>query len=103
MNIIITDNKHLKELNMMFLHRKRSTNVLAFDLEDTCEIYVNYQAARSAYDIYYFIAHGLLHLIGYEHDTVATRRQMDHRCVSYLDRILGKGNHPESTFADADA
>ncbi|UCF70419.1 MAG: rRNA maturation RNase YbeY [candidate division WOR-3 bacterium] len=83
-NIIVTDDAYLKDLNRTFLNRDRSTNVISFDLDDVSEIYVSRERADNEYDLYYYIIHGLLHLLGYDHRNVREEKVMHEKCVKYL-------------------
>ena len=65
-NVILADDQYLRELNETYFVKKRSTNVISFDLGDVAEIYVSQDQARDVKELYYFIVHGLLHIVGYE-------------------------------------
>ncbi len=84
LNIIIVDEGYIRELNKKFLHRDRSTNVLAFNLDDICEIYVSKDAAKDEQELYYYILHGLLHIIGYDHNNKKDEKLMEEKCLDYL-------------------
>lgn len=84
-NIVIADDPYLRGLNERFFNKKRRTNVISFDLGEVSEIYVSQDRARDAYDIYYYILHGLLHLAGYDHRNVTERTRMHQRCLEYLE------------------
>ncbi|MBE0432575.1 rRNA maturation RNAse YbeY [candidate division WOR-3 bacterium] len=84
-NIIIADDSYLRGLNERFFRKKRRTNVISFDLDEVSEIYVSQDRARDAYDIYYYILHGLLHLAGYDHRNVTERTRMHQRCLEHLE------------------
>jgi rRNA maturation RNase YbeY len=87
LNIIIADDRYLTELNKSYLSRNHPTNVIAFDLGDVSEIYVSRDQVKQDYDLYYFITHGLLHIIGYDHDTEAKERTMMHKCTTYVESV----------------
>jgi probable rRNA maturation factor len=84
MNIIIVDDAYMKKLNETYLGRKRSTNVISFDLDDVSEIYVSRDRAGDSYDLFYYILHGLLHLLGYDHRNKGERIRMHKKCVEYI-------------------
>ena len=86
-NVIIVDNKKIREINRDYRNIDRETDVISFALEDdksfnTTEvrmlgdIYISIDRVRSQAEEYghsfkrelYFLAiHGLLHVLGYDH------------------------------------
>ena len=85
-SVIVTDDSHVHQLNKDYRSIDRPTDVLSFALrseddpdEDTLgEIYISVEtAARQASEagrpfeeeIAHLAIHGVLHLLGYEHDT----------------------------------
>lgn len=84
LSVVFVDDKKIRELNNSFLHKDFSTDVLAFNLGDFNkeengkiygEIIVSVETAiRVANkinsdvecEIYLYIVHGLLHLLGYD-------------------------------------
>jgi len=87
LSILITDDKHIAELNRRFLKKKGPTNVLAFPIRDDDltepetvmlgDIVISLDAAmRDAKKagesltrmIDRLLIHGLLHLLGYNHE-----------------------------------
>ena len=83
-NVIITDDEYLARLNETYFKKKRPTNVIAFNLGEESEIYVSEDRAADAYELYYFILHGLLHTIGYDHLTKKDEKIMESKCLEYL-------------------
>lgn len=88
LSILITDDKHIAELNDRFLNRKGPTNVLAFPIREDDpnvpetsmlgDIVISLDAAmRDAIKaeeslskiIYRLLIHGLLHILGYNHES----------------------------------
>ncbi|KPJ73851.1 hypothetical protein AMJ52_02870 [candidate division TA06 bacterium DG_78] len=84
LNIIIADNNHLKKLNRMFLKQNSPTNVISFNFGDVSEIYVSADKAKTHREVYYFIAHGLLHIIGYNHQKRKQEKLMEDKCSYYV-------------------
>jgi probable rRNA maturation factor len=87
LSLLFTDDKHMAELNHRFLKRQGPTNVLAFPMRDghhsgpqtpmLGDIVISLDAARRdakkggeglSRTIDRLIIHGLLHLLGYEHE-----------------------------------
>lgn len=88
LNIIIADDAYLKDLNLHFLDKDRATNVLAFPLGEVNEIYVSIDQAGSETELCYYIVHGLLHLIGYEHDSGRAEKRMHSQCLYYVHEVF---------------
>jgi probable rRNA maturation factor len=97
LDIIYCRDRDIMPLNLRFKSKKRSTDVLAFDLREpgrnTGEIYVNLEMARRqaaenhvSYneEVKRLTIHGVLHLLGYRDDTPGTRTKMWGRQESYL-------------------
>ncbi len=87
-NVILTDNKEIKEINTKYRNINKETDVISFALEDEKEentflnkrilgdIYISLDKAKSQSKEYghslirelsFLSVHGLLHLLGYDH------------------------------------
>lgn len=87
-NVILTDNKEIKEINAKYRNINKETDVISFALEDEKEentflnkrilgdIYISVDKAKSQSKEYrhslirelsFLSVHGLLHLLGYDH------------------------------------
>jgi ssRNA-specific RNase YbeY (16S rRNA maturation enzyme) len=86
-NVVIAGLDRLRTLNRTYFHKDRPTNVISFQLGTVCEIYVARPLARSDYELCYFIMHGFLHALGYDHRRTADRSRMDEKCRSYLKHV----------------
>ena len=84
LNIIITDSKSLKRLNKIFLKRNRSTNVISFNMGGVSEIYVSREKAKTDAELYFYVIHGLLHIMGYDHQSQQANTIMENKCFTYL-------------------
>jgi probable rRNA maturation factor len=99
-NIVYCTDKMIGELNRRFLQKNRTTDVLAFELNDNesagflGEVYVNLQQARrqaADNNIIYkeevgrLTIHGVLHLLGYDDSKDPSRLKMWNRQESYLE------------------
>lgn len=84
LNIIIADGKYLKRLNKKFFNKNKTTNVISFNLDGVGEIYISRDEVNFPVDFYYYLIHGLLHILGYDHYNKKTEQVMDHRCRLYL-------------------
>lgn len=69
----------------MFLNKNRTTNVISFNLDDVSEIYVSCDKIKNIEQLYYYIIHGMLHIIGYDHKNKTGERLMDEKCLRYLE------------------
>ena len=83
-NIVIADSGYMRYLNEKYLNRKRTTNVISFNLGEVSEIYVSDEMARDSYELNYYILHGLLHVLGYDHRDKHERMKMREKCTKYL-------------------
>lgn len=84
LHIIIVDDAYITDLNKEFFKKRGPTNVISFDLGDVSEIYVSCGRLRDGSDLYYYIVHGLLHLVGFVHDSPQQEKIMHERCLKYL-------------------
>ena len=87
-NVILTDNKEIKEINAKYRNINKETDVISFALEDEKventflnkrilgDIYISVDKAKSQSKEYghslirelsFLSVHGLLHLLGYDH------------------------------------
>ena len=86
-SIVLTDNKHIHEINKTYRNIDRETDVISFALEDEKsfnrtdirilgDIYISIDKARSQAleyghsfkrELYFLAVHGFLHLLGYDH------------------------------------
>ena len=98
-HVIITNDNRMRRLNSAFRHKDETTDVLSFDLggdefaapeqeeePPRAEIYVSVERARVqgeaqgvslADEASRLVAHGLLHLAGYGHDTPGDLLEME--------------------------
>ena len=105
-NIVLTDNKRIIELNTRYLNKKESTDVLAFDLSDDRnillegEIYICLDRAveqAKEYNVTFeqelirLTAHGVLHLLGYRDDSPQGKNTMnthEEAAISAMEKFL---------------
>jgi len=102
LNIVFTDNKTIHELNRRFLDRDRPTDVLSFnvhteylpsDLHILGDVYVSAEKAQEQAsqfavtlqnELERLVTHGMLHLIGYEHDNPDKLKHMEILTETYI-------------------
>jgi rRNA maturation RNase YbeY len=94
LSVVFGSDRLLQELNRTYRHQDRPTNVLAFPQSPTYEgepatpmlgdvIVALPTAAREAHDlqqsleerVVYLLLHGILHLLGHDHEGLATQRR----------------------------
>jgi rRNA maturation RNase YbeY len=88
-NIILTTDKFLQELNSEYLSRDYLTDVIAFDYSEgntvSGDVFISMERIRENAEIYgegetkellRVMIHGLLHLAGYRDGTEAERNEM---------------------------
>ncbi len=95
LSIVLTNDSQIKKLNQIYRHKDKPTDVLAFaqnegEYGDVAgnvlgDVIVSVPtAARQArekghallFEVTYLLAHGLLHLLGWDHETAAKDRKM---------------------------
>ena len=106
LSVLLTDDSVIRQLNAQHRHKDRPTDVLAFALEEPesgkarllGDVVISLDtAARQAKgrrrpllaEVRFLLAHGLLHLCGYDHETPAGKREMD-RLTRRLVRAAGR-------------
>ncbi len=94
-SFVLTDDKRIHQLNKIYRHKDRPTDVLAFAMREgrfgelagdvLGDVIVSVPTARRQADergaplldeVTMLLAHGLLHLLGWDHDTPAKDRRM---------------------------
>ncbi len=94
-SILLTDSERIHELNKVYRHKDRPTDVLAFAMREgdfgalaggvLGDVIVSVEVARKQAaergvsvldEVTMLTAHGLLHLLGWDHDTPAKDRRM---------------------------
>ena len=104
LSLVFTDDEHIAELNRRYLNRDGPTNVLAFPMADATQpelhtsmlgdIVISLDAAmrdaqgfRESFEgiVDRLLIHGLLHLLGYEHEGSAQEAQ---RMEEETERLL---------------
>ncbi|MCA9598030.1 MAG: rRNA maturation RNase YbeY [Myxococcales bacterium] len=88
LSVLLTDDAGIHELNRTYRAKDRPTDVLAFPLEepgllgdvaislDTAERQAKGRRRDLLSEVRFLLAHGVLHLIGYDHDTPAKKKIM---------------------------
>lgn len=97
LNVVFVNDREIKRLNKKYLSHDYVTDVLSFRLDNSAliegEVYVNLDQAdrqarefriRPPSEVGRLVAHGILHIIGYEDDTPGKRRVMQALEDKYL-------------------
>ena len=94
LSVLLTDDSLIRELNRDHRNKDRPTDVLAFGLDeswvagerllgdvvislDTAQRQANSRRRPLLEEVRFLLAHGLLHLCGYDHLTPPDKREMD--------------------------
>ena len=100
LTIVITDDDAVQALNQQFRGVSAPTDVLSFPFSETGYLgdlviaypYASQQATREGHplmdNMMLLVVHGVLHLLGYDHDTNANRATMWAQQAAILD-VLG--------------
>jgi probable rRNA maturation factor len=100
-SILLVDNSYIKELNFIYRNQNRPTDVLSFAMNELAEDEPDYESLEDvnvlgdivvslekaveqseeyghsiSRELGYLVAHGMLHLIGYDHETEEEARGM---------------------------
>ena len=95
-SIVLTDNRHIHEINKTYRNIDRETDVISFafmdndeniksDITDLGEIYISLEKAHSQAEDYnhsfereicFLLVHGLPHLLGYDHMNEKDEKEM---------------------------
>jgi len=95
-NIILSNNRYLKNLNKRFRKKNYATDVLSFPFNEPDflgEIYISLEKVKkqskklkAAFysELWCLITHGLFHLLGFTHKTHRNRALMEKKEAKYL-------------------
>ena len=104
--ILFVNDRQIKALNNKYAGNDSPTDVLAFDCSDAkghlcADIIVSVQTAVAnarhynsspLYEVYLYVVHGLLHLLGYDDTSVATRKKMHQKATCLLRSLAIKAS-----------
>lgn len=97
----VTDNK-IRKLNKLYLGKDEATDVLAFDVSgqdgshivadivistDTARRQARQYATNTLFEIYLYLVHGILHILGYNDDTEKGYLRMQKRSEYILNKL----------------
>ncbi len=102
-NLVFTTDQRMRRLNRQFRSRDKTTDVLSFNLDDQTaddrifgEIYISVPTAKRQAKQYRttltdeflrLACHGLLHLLGYDHDKAGDAKTMKAREDYYVEKV----------------
>lgn len=97
-SIVLVDNSHIHELNLTYRGKDAPTDVLAFNLQGGCvalgedellgDVVISMEKAEEQCialghtlkrEVAFLAVHGILHLLGYDHCTMAAEREMSEK------------------------
>lgn len=103
LNVILVSDSFMRKLNKRFTRRKGTTDVLSFSFKESKtsksnrallgEVYISVEKARPqaedyrvslAQELKRLVAHGVLHLLGYEHKTKKELQKMRSKEEKYI-------------------
>ena len=107
LSILIVDDAQIQEVNHDYLGKDRPTNVISFAMQEgegggvqpdlLGDVVISAEtAARDAYEaqasfeseLYFLLLHGILHLLGYDHeDNPVEARRMEQKSEELLQRV----------------
>lgn len=103
-SVLLVNDQVIQELNYTYRHKKKVTDVLSFSsnftekflASDLGDIFVDYyQAERQAKEyghsvkkeLIFLISHGILHLLGYDHQTKKEEIIMNDWCFQIMKKL----------------
>ena len=118
-SFVLTDDDRIHELNKIYRHKDRPTDVLAFAMREgrfgelagdvLGDVIVSVPTARRQAEerqatvldeVTMLLAHGLLHLLGWDHDTPAKDRRMRAEtarlCAAATSKAAGDPSHTDN-------
>jgi probable rRNA maturation factor len=105
-NVVIVDDREIRRLNRRYRAKDKATDVLSFGFEASPgddvvgDVYISHQTlARDARRLgvdardlsLRLVVHGMLHVLGYDHETDADADRMERRERVVLRRVLPAG------------
>ena len=112
-NVLISDNQFLRKLNNKYRGYDRATDVLAFPMHESVagleghvgDIAISLEAARKQAqearhsvnsELKLLVVHGILHLLGYDHEIEDDKKEMWAAQTSVLNKISSEIHFPAS-------
>ncbi len=93
----------MKEFNSRYLGKNRATDVLVFDMtppEDTRNLFIDMVISADAavsnarifnvtalYELFLYVVHGMLHILGYDDKTARERKIMQEEAANIMDGL----------------
>lgn len=103
MSVLLCDNAAIKDLNKRFFNKSSATDVISFPLEDHLdegylgEIVISVEEAVILSEEYgnhwekelvLYLIHGILHLLGYDDQTMLERENMEKKQEDILSKVV---------------
>ena len=112
LEVLLTDDQHMRQLNLAYRGVDQPTDVLSFEMSDwhhgapaelpVGTVVINWDAVRRqapengntpVEEALFLFVHGVLHLLGYTHDTDREEEEMNRRTYEIVGR-LGLAQRP---------
>ncbi len=96
LEVIFLSDEAIRPLNKRYKHRDAPTDVLSFNLDDLGEVIISSDTAlensrrfRTSFEkeIVLYIIHGILHLFGYEDETLKVKKRMSEKENTVMGRL----------------
>lgn len=99
LSVLITSDRQIRGLNRVHRKQNKATDVLAFPMSEgevgplLGDVVISLDTARKQalqkghpiiHEVTFLLAHGLLHLVGWDHRTVKETRAMDQRTAELV-------------------
>ena len=98
-SLLITDDETIRKYNKEYRNKDRATDVLSFPMEDDIilgDVAISFETAKRQSEeaeinidreVAFLFIHGLLHLLGYDHET---RQEDEEEMFALQEKILKK-------------
>lgn len=97
LNVIFVTDKYIKKLNNTYRHKNLPTDVLCFCMPEGTDIFIS--SDRAVYnskrfgttflnELYLYLIHGILHMLGFRDDTVRQRQRMERTQERILKELI---------------
>jgi probable rRNA maturation factor len=124
-SIVIVDDEEITRLNRQYFQRQGATNVISFPMQggktrriqpqilgdvvisaDTAKRHASAAGIKTGEELLFLLVHGILHLVGYDHeDFAAERRDMEAKEAEIFEQLVRRASKreisPRSKFQKA--
>jgi probable rRNA maturation factor len=99
-NLVLVDNKYIKEINLEYRLKNRITDVISFESPEGGDIFISADRAKEQAREYgasfdeemcRLLIHGTLHVLGYDHIKKDDEKNMKPKEKKYFKAVMGAG------------